>query len=129
MLLAKNMDHQKKLQSKSFPPNEWWQIWRWRGRTNLIGFLKQMGFFSSPLFLLIIEAAKKTNLDHPIMLVLCGLATINSVLAIKRRLNDCYSNGGIYYFVSATILLPLLLLPCWLSTVNETNRYGPPIQK
>ena len=129
LLLAKNMDHQKKLQSKSFPPNEWWQIWRWRGRTNLTGFLKQMGFFSLPLFLLIIEAAKKTNLDHPIMLVLCGLATINSVFAIKRRLNDCYSNGGIYYFVSATILLPLLLLPCWLSTFNEINRYGPPIEE
>ena len=126
LLLAKNMDHQKKLKSKAFPANKWWQIWRWNGRTNLIGFLKQMSF-SCLLILLLLISASQTNLDNTITDILWGVAIINIIFAIKRRLNDCYYNSGIFYFISASLALPILLSPCWLSSVDETNRYGPPI--
>ena len=123
LLLAKNTENQKWLESQSLPQNKWWQFWRWNGRTNIQGFIVQLILSITMLMFL-----DKNNFDNITNYVILILVAINTLFAIKRRINDT-DKGQPLYFIATIFLLPLLLSPCWLSELKKINRYGPPIEK
>ena len=123
LLLAKNTENQKWLESQSLPQNKWWQFWRWNGRTNIQGFIVQLILSITMLMFL-----DKNNFDNITNYVILTLVVINTLFAIKRRINDT-DKGQPLYFIATIFLLPLLLSPCWLPELKKINRYGPPIEK
>ncbi len=123
LLLAKDTENKKWLDSQSLPSNRWWQFWRWNGRTNIIGFIVQL-----ILSIKMVTFLSKNDLDNITSCVILTLIAMNTIFAIKRRINDT-DKGQPLYFVTTTLKLPLLLLPCWFPEFKKTNRFGPPIKK
>jgi len=123
LLLAKNIENQKWLNSQSLPQNKWWQFWRWNGRTNTQGFIVQL-----ILSITMVEFLSKNDFNNITSCVILTLIAINTIFAIKRRINDT-DKGQPLYFAKTALMLPLMLLPCWFLEFKRTNRYGPPIEK
>lgn len=128
LLLAKHAKNQKKLISLSLPENKPWQFWRWKGRTDVVGFLKQL-FYGSLIPWLILDFFGLGGIFNSTTLsVIHWGILINAIFAIKRRLNDIY-NGDRSFFIAMVIISPLILLACWLPGIDCTNRYGPPVDR
>lgn len=126
LLLAKEAQNKNTIDSLSFPKNSIWQFWRWNGRTNKVGVLCQLNL--SLIFFGILLGLYHQNLIRYEFYELIVLTLINSVMAIKRRLNDIY-NGEPNFFIKQLLYMPLFLFPCWKKTIPHTNRFGPPIEK
>ncbi|OCG00452.1 J domain-containing protein [Gilliamella sp. wkB112] len=128
LLLAKQAKNQKKFTSLNLPENKPWQFWRWKGRTDVVGFLKQL-FYGSLIPWIIFDFFGFGNLCNSITLsVIHWGILINAIFAIKRRLNDIY-NGDRLFMIVIIIIFPLLLLVCWFPGIDRTNHYGPPVDR
>lgn len=114
LLLAKNIENQKNLEAKSLPKNKSHQIWRWNGRTNGKGFYNQICCVTTILSFLIIKLSGVKSSHHMIYYILFALIIINIIFAIRRRSNDAYSCGK-------------YRLSIFSPSINQTNRYGPPL--
>lgn len=128
LLLAKQAKNQEKFISLNLPENKPWQFWRWKGRTDVVGFLKQL-FYGSLIPWLIFDFFGFGDLCNSITLsVIHWGILINTIFAIKRRLNDIY-NGDRLFMIVIIIIFPLLLLVCWFPGIDRTNHYGPPVDR
>lgn len=130
LLFAQNNQKQAYLNSLSLPKNEWTQFWRWNGRTDLSGFVKQS--FVSLIIIaygkIFIDIYNQTpNIFYVLLTISYIFAGINIVFAIKRRLNDSYQ-GQKYFFSIGTFLLIFLLYPCYQPSLKQINRFGPPLE-
>ncbi|NUF49387.1 J domain-containing protein [Gilliamella sp. ESL0250] len=128
LLIAKNTENQKKLDSQSLPINKWWQFWRWNGRANLKGFIAQL-FCNFVLLNLMSVLSKYFEPNSPTFSMICySIVATNTVFAIKRRLNDSYK-GQPLYFLTSILIAPFFLKPFWLPSIEQNNRFGPPLEE
>ncbi|MWP47045.1 J domain-containing protein [Gilliamella sp. Pas-s27] len=129
LLIAKNNENGQKLESQSLPKNKWWQFWRWKGRTNIKGFIIQLCCSFIVLGLMNV-LNNNFELNSPTFSMICySIAVTNMVFALKRRFNDIYKGEPLMGFVGEILAYLLFFAPFWISGIKYTNRFGPPVEK
>lgn len=124
LLLAKDADNKNELTSAPIPINKACQFWRWNGRANQIAFLLQL-FFSFCLYRF--NKIFIVSNENTITIIFVAIILINTIFAIKRRLNDHY-NGERFFFLKRITNLPLFFYSCYRQGLPYANRYGMPIK-
>lgn len=129
LLIAKHRENRQILESQSLPKNKWWQFWRWKGRTNIKGFIIQL-YCSFIVLGLMIALNNNFELNSPTFSMICySIAATNMVFALKRRFNDIDIGEPIIGFVAEILASIFFFAPFWVSGVKYTNRFGPPVEE
>ncbi|OCG45949.1 hypothetical protein A9G28_11625 [Gilliamella sp. Fer1-1] len=129
LLIAKHRENQQKLESQPLPKNRWWQFWRWKGRTNIKGFIIQLCCSFIVLGLMTV-LNNNFELDSPTFSMICYFVVVtNTVFAMKRRFNDINKGEPLCDFVGEILAYLLFFAPFWVSGIKHTNHFGPPVEK
>ncbi|OCG77669.1 hypothetical protein [Gilliamella sp. Occ4-3] len=129
LLIAKNHENQQKLESQPLPKNKWWQFWRWKGRTNIKGFIIQLCCSFIVLGLMTVFN-NNFELNSPTFSMICySIAVTNMVFALKRRFNDIDKGEPLIGFLAEILVFFLFFAPFWVSGVKYTNRFGSPVEE
>ncbi|OCG47874.1 hypothetical protein A9G35_02915 [Gilliamella sp. Choc5-1] len=129
LLIAKHRENRQILESQPLPKNKWWQFWRWKGRTNIKGFIIQLCCSFIVLGLMTVFN-NNFELNSPTFSMICySIAVTNMVFALKRRFNDIDKGEPIIGFVAEILASIFFFAPFWVSGVKYTNRFGPPVEE